>query len=66
MTKVKAKYDKILYAVSYPMNNGTHLTGGAAVIYTKSWTVELNGQHEFFDAKPPTRYLKSLFLHCEL
>lgn len=41
---------------SYPFENGTkQLCGGAAVIYTKSWSIELNGQHEMFDEQPSTK-----------
>ena len=25
------------------------MTGGSAVIYTESWAIELNGQHELFE-----------------
>ena len=35
---------------SYPYENGTKLIGGSAVIYTESWAIELNGQHELFEA----------------
>ena len=35
---------------SYPYENGTMVKGGSAIIYTESWAIELNGQHELFES----------------
>jgi hypothetical protein len=35
---------------SYPYENGTTVKGGSAIIYTESWAIELNGQHELFES----------------
>ena len=34
------------------------MTGGSAMINTKSWAVELNGQHELFENNQGTRFEK--------
>ena len=33
---------------SWPYLNNSVVTGGSAVINTKNWVIELNGQHELF------------------
>ena len=34
------------------------MTGGSAMINTKSWAVELNGQHELFENDKGTRFVQ--------
>ena len=59
MKNPNIKTSKIfLLLVSLPYLNGTSMTGGSAMINTKSWAVELNGQHELFENDKGTRFVK--------